>query len=491
MANEQIEVVFGGNLGPLQTALRGMKGMMTKAADSIKDSFKDAFHHLTAPLSIAGAFEAVRGLMEDVKNIKRISESTGLSTGVTQDMLNLGKASGLAFGEIESAMDKFVKGLAPGSDVDSALNNLADKMAAVEDPATRAQMATEAFGRSGVKLIPILEQGADGIRKMSEEWGKLDEAQIKEMEHANQVIEKAQSKGKVLLAEWLEGVKDTFQKLKEMPASAKVMIGPLALLEAMREARKDTTPDQPDIVSEKALPTPANLNKAKIAAATEAAKEIADKEEYLFAKPQEKVLALTRQILALRRQIEDATDAKEQLKLGDEMVELEGKRKSIQDEIASKQKAADEAHKRAIEDEKKRTEDIAHTRNEISKLGRQRSAEQMADYMPSLEELANSGRVGVSGSAYVWQQGPFAAMARQLLNLQSDAKQSLIWGNQDRFKQDVSRIDDLKKALIGNNVMSPDDRLQSIDDKIGESTGHLRELINTAKGNGIIVKGTE
>jgi hypothetical protein len=69
-----------------------------------------------------------------------------------------------------SAGDKTLKsyGITAGS-VDEALFQLADKIAATTDPMLRLKMATDAFGKSGQNMLPLLVQGGDALRTMSKE----------------------------------------------------------------------------------------------------------------------------------------------------------------------------------------------------------------------------------------------------------------------------------------------------------------------------------
>jgi len=49
------------------------------------------------------------------------------------------------------------------------LNAVADVMASVTDRTEQARIASEAFGKSGLELVPLLSQGSDAIRKMGDE----------------------------------------------------------------------------------------------------------------------------------------------------------------------------------------------------------------------------------------------------------------------------------------------------------------------------------
>jgi hypothetical protein len=477
MANEEIKVKFGGDLGPLGTALRGMKGMVDKVGDSMKESFKDVWRNFSGPISIAGAFEAVKSMMEDVKNIKRISESTGLDTGITQDLLNLGKAAGLAGNDIEAAMDKFVKGLKEGDDPGDALNRLADKMASIQDPAERARLATEAFGRSGVKLIPILKEGSDGIRKMSEEWGKLSDAEIDQIEHANLTLEKLGQKSKVVLAQILEGTKMTDEEFKKMPLWEKLLGGPaVALFKATKDAG---TPDQSELDADNVREN-AKVENARKAAekrkedALKAAKELAEQEELIAAKPQEKVLMLTREILAIRREMEDSDDDKERAKLAEKMLGLERDRKGVQDEIVNKAKETaqkqKELSKQLLEDQKK----LAQLQLESAPGAQNRQ-------YGTLQEVANSGFMALSGSLPFWMQGPLAAEAQRAQFLDARAHRERIFGNKSGAEEDEALSQKLKQDLEDQGAIAPtiSDHLKSIKENSSKMQTDIASL--TAK----------
>lgn len=56
---------------------------------------------------------------------------------------------------------------------DQLLAELADRFAAMPDSAEKTAFATEILGRSGAKLIPLLNGGADGLRAMADEAREL------------------------------------------------------------------------------------------------------------------------------------------------------------------------------------------------------------------------------------------------------------------------------------------------------------------------------
>lgn len=75
--------------------------------------------------------------------------------------------------------------------VDELLQDVADHFAEIKDPAKQSAVAMQLFGRSGVELVPMLQQGGEGIRKLREEaealGGGLTETLLEnagEYEHA-------------------------------------------------------------------------------------------------------------------------------------------------------------------------------------------------------------------------------------------------------------------------------------------------------------------
>lgn len=77
-------------------------------------------------------------------------------------------AAAVALGRIGlSAGD--LKGLKP----EEQLGRVADGLAGIQNPGTRAALAMEIFGRSGTKLLPMLADGSKGLKTFEEEARKL------------------------------------------------------------------------------------------------------------------------------------------------------------------------------------------------------------------------------------------------------------------------------------------------------------------------------
>lgn len=83
-----------------------------------------------------------------------------------------------------------LRALAP----DKQFELIAEQISRVRDPADKARAAIELFGRSGAELLPLFEQGAEGIRKAREEaqrlGASLTEEQVKALAEADDAIKR-------------------------------------------------------------------------------------------------------------------------------------------------------------------------------------------------------------------------------------------------------------------------------------------------------------
>jgi hypothetical protein len=60
-----------------------------------------------------------------------------------------------------------------GAAPDEQFKTIADRIAAIEDPATRSALAVQAFGKSGTGLIPLIENGRKGIEDLERQADRL------------------------------------------------------------------------------------------------------------------------------------------------------------------------------------------------------------------------------------------------------------------------------------------------------------------------------
>jgi hypothetical protein len=106
-----------------------------------------------------------------------------MQKGVGEAAMGLGTAK-VALEELGIDIDQFT-----GLTADEQFKQIAEQISRIEDPAKRAAMATQIFGRAGADLIPTLEGGAAAIEKaeqdMLEMQGTLNAADFKSIEDSN------------------------------------------------------------------------------------------------------------------------------------------------------------------------------------------------------------------------------------------------------------------------------------------------------------------
>jgi len=139
------------------------------------------------PAVMAGAAVAALGIgfasmvkksIDFADNMNDLSIRLGISTERLSVLSLYAEQSGTDIDTLATAMgklgvkisegDKDLKrwGITAGTS-DEALFQLADRIAATEDPMLRLKIATDAFGKSGQNMLPLLVQGGAALREMS------------------------------------------------------------------------------------------------------------------------------------------------------------------------------------------------------------------------------------------------------------------------------------------------------------------------------------
>jgi len=141
-----------------------------------------------------GLFAVAKSTANTADQAAKASQQIGISTEQYQELKHAAELSGASIGEVETAFrrqavasDEARAGTAlyleaykrVGISVDDLNGPLTDQVALFEATAEgmgglateqeRIAVANALFGRSGAKLLPLLNQGADGIREMREE----------------------------------------------------------------------------------------------------------------------------------------------------------------------------------------------------------------------------------------------------------------------------------------------------------------------------------
>lgn len=120
---------------------------------------------LTAMAAAVNRFNQVGSDLTDM------SGRTGVAAADLSELGYAAEQTGAGLSDLEAALRTMARKTGKGG-IENFLKT-ADAISKIEDPGKRAQAAMEAFGKSGTKLLPMLEGGAAGIQKMREEARRM------------------------------------------------------------------------------------------------------------------------------------------------------------------------------------------------------------------------------------------------------------------------------------------------------------------------------
>jgi len=138
----------------------------------------------------------VRDAANRLGDLKDASDAIGITTDAMQELTYAAQLSGVSADLLQTSLAKLSKNLGDASmggsaakkaldalglsgsslaamPLDKALGVVADKMSMIENPAERAALATELFGKSGLKMVNMLANGSAGLDAMAAEARSL------------------------------------------------------------------------------------------------------------------------------------------------------------------------------------------------------------------------------------------------------------------------------------------------------------------------------
>lgn len=181
-----------------QKATDAWRRKTEKAVSGVANAFKGLVIG-TAVIASARALEgAISGAVEKADKLGKSAEKLGVGTEYLSAMQHAAKLADVDAGKLDSSLAKLVKtqvAAAQGgekqieafrllnvefADADGKLrkvgplfDELADRFASMPDGPEKAALAMQVFGKSGTDLIPLLNQGSQGLTRMREEAEKL------------------------------------------------------------------------------------------------------------------------------------------------------------------------------------------------------------------------------------------------------------------------------------------------------------------------------
>lgn len=172
----------GKDVNSLQKDLRGAADEIPGLSNAMGILSKGPMVALAAgAVAVATGFAVmVKSSIDMADNMNDMSLKLGISTEKLSVLKLYADQSGTSIEDVADSMAKLGVKLASGDkdlaelgitagNVDEAFFQVADKIASTEDPMIRLKIATDAFGKSGKDMLPMLVQGGDALRAMSEE----------------------------------------------------------------------------------------------------------------------------------------------------------------------------------------------------------------------------------------------------------------------------------------------------------------------------------
>lgn len=206
-AAERMQRSVSGMNANVDGAMTQMSSTVKAANDDAARSFNDTVEASSrAGKMIGAAFVAVSGAIvvagkaaiDSMDRMNEEAERVGVTTTALSQLAHAGKMTGLEFGDMTSAITRLSAKMqdAQSGDknavawfkdlgvsvtdasgkmksVDKMLEEVADRFAQFEDGAAKTALAVDGFGRSGARLVPLLNQGSAGIREMRQEADEL------------------------------------------------------------------------------------------------------------------------------------------------------------------------------------------------------------------------------------------------------------------------------------------------------------------------------
>lgn len=170
---ENLAVRFGAETKDLVKGLndanRAVKDATAKMDTALRAGQR-AFQLLGAAAAAVGvtlSFDFLKRTIDTVGGLGELAQQLGVTTDFLQEFQYAGAQSGITAQDMEQALMKLTRTLKAGQSPQQAFIDLADAISKTSSPSERASLAFEYLGRSGQKLLPILEGGSEAFRNLA------------------------------------------------------------------------------------------------------------------------------------------------------------------------------------------------------------------------------------------------------------------------------------------------------------------------------------
>lgn len=180
-----------------EKAMRNLEKRNKEIADRISGTIKALGAVFVASMSAMGY--AVKGAINEAAELGKMAQTIGVTTEALSGLKFAGEQTGVAFGDLSKGLQVLSKNMAavagggsgPAAQTlealgisvrdasgalrssDAVLRDVATRFQGMQDGAGKAALAMALFGDEGLRLVPLLNQGASGLAAMEAEAKRL------------------------------------------------------------------------------------------------------------------------------------------------------------------------------------------------------------------------------------------------------------------------------------------------------------------------------
>jgi hypothetical protein len=263
-ANARVDLRATDSTGAAFRSLRANMSATQRAAVSLRS----ALAGIGAGISVAAVRQVVISVTNYGDALNKAGQKAGIGAEAISELAFAAKQSGVELGALSTSLRFMQRGLSEaasgtgearvalaalglslrdlqGLSPDKQFELLADRISKVANPADKARAAMMLFGRAGADLIPLMEGGAESIRKLREQAQQVGQSfsqdQLNRLTAAKDSVSALKtafsSFATVLVAEVAPALTDVFNKMAGIvPTSAKVLDQQIANAKAAIES---------------------------------------------------------------------------------------------------------------------------------------------------------------------------------------------------------------------------------------------------------------
>lgn len=196
MANDKAQILITA-VDQTKTAFDSIRGNLGKLGSSVA-SVKGVLAGLGVSLSAVGFAHFIKGAIDAADDLNKLSQKIGISVEALSTLKYAAQLSDVSLEDLQRSVKALSTNLneantgigdgaalfkalhvelknADGSlkTTDEVLLQIATAFSGMEDGATKSALAVKLFGKSGLEMIPLLNQGAAGISQLTAEAERL------------------------------------------------------------------------------------------------------------------------------------------------------------------------------------------------------------------------------------------------------------------------------------------------------------------------------